>query len=466
MKKIKTLIIALFCMIISLPLIFFNFDENAVSEIDNRELTGNPLKVDYSTSETGFWSTITSYVSDRIGFRNEAIRSYTVLNDKVFGVMEHPIYKYGKDGYVFCSGLSVNEHYGQYHEDFADAILEIQTYCEERDVPFVFVFEPAKPAMFQDKLPEGLNYNREWVDEFLAALDKRDINYVDNTKVLAEKIDEGEVVFNQKFDANHWNKLGGFYGVNSILGNLKKEIDTVHINELFEMNISEKTEYSLPVSDFPIEENVPVIKPKFEPDYSMGDKYREEIELTDYYAFGYVNNELRKKENAPKALVFQGSYMNEYGYDFFANSFSEYIYVHDYQNIFNFDYYFNLFKPDCVVFEAAEYTFNETYFSHELMTDMKLNDSLVDVYDKCEELKREEISRDDIKVEIGNQLTKLSCKLNKADQVWFVAGDEFDMRKREDGYEVTVNTKDYEKSKENMKIYTLDGNVLTEHTIK
>ena len=44
-------------------------------------------------------------------------------------------------------------------------------------------------------------------------------------------------------------------------------------------------------------------------------------------------NEDRKEEGAPKALVFQGSYMNGMGYKFLENSFGEYISVHDYRNI-------------------------------------------------------------------------------------------------------------------------------------
>ena len=71
-------------------------------------------------------------------------------------------------------------------------------------------------------------------------------------------------------------------------------------------------------------------------------------------------------------MVFQGSYLN--GREkYLADRFSEYISIHNYQNIFNIDYYYNIFQPDIVIFEVAEYTINNTYFTLEKMENMKLN---------------------------------------------------------------------------------------------
>ena len=61
-----------------------------MSEIDNRELAVNPL----TNRGEDFTSDLENYVNDRIGFRNEMIYGYTVLNDKLFGKMVHPSYIY------------------------------------------------------------------------------------------------------------------------------------------------------------------------------------------------------------------------------------------------------------------------------------------------------------------------------------------------------------------------------------
>lgn len=59
------------------------------------------------------------------------IRSYTILNDKLFGKMVYPIYSYGKEGYVFGSGLTVDTKFGDYHIAFADMVKKIQDYCDK-----------------------------------------------------------------------------------------------------------------------------------------------------------------------------------------------------------------------------------------------------------------------------------------------------------------------------------------------
>lgn len=46
MKKIKIGTIIIFALLLFIPLYKFNFQENAVSEIDNRMLTENPFCAD------------------------------------------------------------------------------------------------------------------------------------------------------------------------------------------------------------------------------------------------------------------------------------------------------------------------------------------------------------------------------------------------------------------------------------
>ena len=68
------------------------------------------------------------------------------------------LYEYGKDGYVF-SKQKANIKLTDYHIAFADMLAEIQNYCEQRDVPFLFVFDPEKAAVYTDELHEGINYD-------------------------------------------------------------------------------------------------------------------------------------------------------------------------------------------------------------------------------------------------------------------------------------------------------------------
>ena len=80
MKKLQIVFIALLFVLLALPLAFFNWEENVVSEIDNRQLTNNPFG---PNAEPGadLTASLESYVQDRIGFRDEMILGYTLLND-------------------------------------------------------------------------------------------------------------------------------------------------------------------------------------------------------------------------------------------------------------------------------------------------------------------------------------------------------------------------------------------------
>ena len=69
---------------------------------------------------------------------------------------------------------------------------------------------PSETTVLQEELEEGWNYDNRWVQQFLKELDQREIHYVDNTEILEEKTEEGEAVFNKKYDGGHgmnWGRL-------------------------------------------------------------------------------------------------------------------------------------------------------------------------------------------------------------------------------------------------------------------
>lgn len=463
MKLIKEIAILIFAIIVFIPVVAFNFESDAISEIDNRELTENPFSKESMENGNGLKTNIENYVNDRIGFRDEMISAYTEMNDTVFHKMVHPSYTYGKEGYVFPAEFNMGVTYTDFHESFVDMIADIQKYCEDRNVPFVFVFEPAKPSVLTEYIPDGVNYDRTWVDEFCKALDEKNINYVDNTELLIEKTKEGEKVFNKKYDANHWNDLGAYYGTNAILERLKNEIPTIHVNKKSELEVSSEMQISLPVSKFEIRESVPLITLDLSGIDNLTSKYSDEIELDKQHrGFGYYRNNKRLKEGAPKSLVFQGSYMNNFGTKYFENSFGEYIHVHDYQNILNFQYYYNIFKPDCVVFEVAEYTLNDAYFNFERMKTFELNPRVSDVEAIADDVLKLSLDDEQVSVQRGESLTKIIWKNSGTyENLWLLLDDEYDMRKVEEGWEVTVLTEKYDRYKDNMNIVSYDGKTIT-----
>lgn len=446
MKKIKVITLFIFSIIILLPLCKFNFKENSSSSIDNRMLANNPFTKDFLQHPRGLISNIENYLNDRIGFRDQMIKTYTIMNDKLFAKMVHPSYTYGKDGYIFGAGLTtIDNQYSDFHDSFVNMVEKIQQYCSERNIPFLFVFNPAKPAIYSEYIADGVNYSRAWVDQLFAKLQEKKVNYLDNTLVFKEKKEAGEIIFNKMYDANHWNDLGAYYGTNAIISKLQQYFPNLQQNNLDDLVLSEDRMTSLPVSEFPIDELVPRINIPFDKIENLTDAYKEHLNLDEKYdAFLYLRNENKLYQSKVNALVFQGSYMNHFGYKYLANVFSNYIAIHDYQNIQDFDYYYNIFKPDCVIFELAEYTVKDGYFTQEKMADFKLNPNLNSFKEKFESSEMT-LDKSKIIVEDKKKYKTIIWQIkDDYEYVWLELNSSiYDMKKTDRGYETTILSSNY-----------------------
>lgn len=432
MKKIRIVFISLFFVLLAIPVVTFNWERDVVSEIDNRKLMENPFEAVDEEGKVDVTNNLEDYAQDRIGLRSEMITAYMNINEVLFHEMVHPSYTWGKDGYVFFQPGDKLD-FQEYHLIFAQMVKALQDYCEERGVPFLFAVEPAKMTVLQDKLADGICYDNSWLPQMEEELDRLGVNYIDNTELLYEKTASGEMVFNKQYDAGHWNDLGAFYGTNHILEALSEIQDGVHVNTEDEFETGTEVMTVLPQSEFKIHDEVPVFTRKQEIEELTGD-YDAEVQRNEQYPyFEYTVNAARKKEGAPKALIFQGSYMNVYGAKFLENSFGEYIAVHDYQNVMNLDYYFNIFQPDCVVFEVAEYAILDDYFSFDAMAAMDLNPAL-ESFEKLPETEKK-LTEDMLWVEEGNVLATVYAEGIDASQYAYLemGGKIFELRQQEDG---------------------------------
>lgn len=467
MKQIKFGMLVVFALLLAIPLAAFRWEPGIASEIDNRMLAENPFSAE-ECAKGGDWSTkIENYVNDRIGLREEMITWNTVLNYRLFGKMEHPNYCAGEDGYVFMR-LGLPTEYGEFHEVFVDMVKQIQDYCEARGVPFLFAFEPAKTTTLQEFLPAGYRYDNRWVGRLFEELNARGIRYVDNSPLLREKTEAGEVVFNRKYDAGHWNDLGAYYGVNNILEAMKEDSPRVHVNQWEELAVSQHREATLPVSRVPVNELVPAIS---FPGLEMEDLtavYEPEVKRDpSFQGFYYGINSKRLEEGSPRTLVFQGSYMNGKGAKYLMNALGEYIYVHDYQNIIDFDYYFNIFQPEYVVFEVAEYATTADYFDLERMRAMDLNLRLEDARSLASAEEKRFLPKEEFSTKQGEALTIISWAGGDGSEscVWAELGDTvFDLRRSEaGGWEVTVKNEVWDQYGDSLRIAALAGEILREY---
>lgn len=142
-----------------------------------------------------------------------------------------------------------------------------------------------------------------------------------------------------------------------------------------EFDITTVTETTLPVSHFKISEDVPSFQLKSQYEDLTG-AYAPLVRVDSRYPhFHFYENTAPGSDDLPRTLVFQGSYYNR-GPQFLVSRMSDYIGVHNYANVMNLDYYFNMFQPQAVVFEVAEYTVSDTYFSSQSMRSIDWNPPL------------------------------------------------------------------------------------------
>ena len=413
MKKIKILFLGILCVTLLLPLIKFNFEKNYASPIDNRMLT------EWDLSGGDITEMAESYLNDRVGFRTEAIDIYTELNDKVYGMMVHPTYTYGKEGYVFFQMAFENPD-PVFIDLFCAYLRQVQDYCQEREVPFLYCLNPSKTTIYQQYLPTGYIYQDNLNQMMYEKLEEYGVNYITNEYLLKEK-SETEQVFNVKYDAGHWNDLGAFYGTNHILEEVSKYFPAVKPRDKSEFGIGTVHQDSLSVSHFAIDEDVPAFWDKNQENIEdITENYRSMKLDENYNALFCLVNHKEGAEELPKVLVFQGSYYNE-RLQYMQSAFGEYDAVHNYENFLNFDYYFNIFQPDCVILETAEYATNGAYFSYEMLDNKELNPKL-----DTEKYKEDFISLQDTEYSVtqeGNLVTVSLDLQDKTERGYLLIGD-------------------------------------------
>lgn len=356
MKKLQWILIVLFMAVLIIPVIALNAAPDQVSAIDNRKLADFPT-LSEKKENLDLTAGIESYLSDRVGFRTQMINFYTELHDKLFNVMIHPSYIYGKDGYVFPN-IIPEQHDPDYINDFADFIKKAQTYCDERGVPFLFWINPAKTTIYSEYLPDGVHLSNDRIKLLEQDLKERGVRYIESEPALMEAKKTTQV-FNVKYDAGHWNDTGAFIGFSMMIDELRKDYPTIKPLTKSEFAIAPEHYSTLPVSYFKISDETDGYTP-INPTAQQVDTYNNFIKINAFYPY-FAQFVDPSNSDAPSIMAFRGSYCSQKE-KFMVNQFSETTLIHNYVNILDLDYYYNLFKPDIVLFEVAEYAITDDYF--------------------------------------------------------------------------------------------------------
>lgn len=352
MKKSLLFCICYICLLF-IPALTMNTEKNVVSEIDNTYLPEFELDME-NLGKIG------TYVEKRIGGRNDMILAYELFNYQVFDILVHPMYMYGQDEWVYLNTqeyindyLKINVDY-DYAKQFAEYQLALSEIAEESGAQYLYVLCVDKKTIYPEYFVKGLNPSDgvSRTDVLLEEISKTGINYLCARETLLEAKESGVQVYNQKYDAGHWNEDGAFLVCQEIYDRLREHDPRIPMLSKEDYNIGTITQKYLLTSEFPINEEVPYYENKTS-NARVDATYDDLVPGTKVFFRHYVNDVV----DSPKALIFRDSYIGDMS-KFFVENFSETTFA-SYSNLTSIDdfrKYLEIFQPDVVIFENAERT--------------------------------------------------------------------------------------------------------------
>lgn len=353
MNKISKILFVLgSALILIIPTLTTNIKPEQMSTFDNRALQEFP-----PLNDKNFRRSVERYTSDRVGLRNEMITAYQYYCAALFHKLVHPSYVYGKGGHIIApwdlvsfQHLDVSE---KYLTTYTDYIENLQKFCNQKNMDFLYVLIPNKETIYPEAFPDGYNVKDQpgRTELILDLLDKKSVEHTTPID-LFNSLKNDHLLYNVKYDAGHWNDTGAFYGHQMIIDHISEKYPEAGHLSLDEFDLTQtKAEY-LAASYFRVNEMVPDYELK-ETDSVLCDEVFDQIAVSSPNQYHYYyKNEALARSGAPKVMIFGDSYLR-YGYKFYLNHCSELVMLHA-EFMPNAEYYISLFQPDFVIYETAE----------------------------------------------------------------------------------------------------------------
>ena len=219
-KTGKILFLATVCAMLLIPAVSINREAYSVSDMDNRVLTYAPeFNIRYLDA---FMAGLNDYVNDRIGFREQVLSSYQIVEDKLFHYLAHPLYEYGKDDWIMTKEwdsiqtfhLDLEEGYA---DRFAALMKDAQEISQEHGADFMFWLITNKETVYPEYMPSFEVY-----DSYKRVPRLYDhIKANSSVKIAFPKAELKNIT--RYYDSyyrydSHWNYVGSFIGVQAMYG--------------------------------------------------------------------------------------------------------------------------------------------------------------------------------------------------------------------------------------------------------
>lgn len=381
-KHFSVLMIIIFVIIITTPLIFINKDSDKVSVLENKKLASFPKTFTKNNKlNSSFINEFETYINDNIGFKQEIVIGDIAFSYRLFNKLKMPNYIIGENENLFYTSNGVDIETIQGKNFFSESILKtlsqsitnMQNYFENNDANFYMMTIPNKenvyPELYSKEVKKISSKSRiDLLSEYM--LKNTDVNIL-NVKDALKENKGTEMLYYKNYDCTHWNMNGAFIGYSQIMNRIKEEYPELYILEKDDFNITtEKTKgsfvqlSSLEIINKAMSFDDTIFKYNLKNGYhtklSTDEPDGIELDVNDKY-FHYVNS----NSELPSILIIGDSYLYSNLLPILAESFSN-LYFINFTSVQELITLQDTIKADIVLYEFVERMYYEGIYN-ELM---------------------------------------------------------------------------------------------------
>lgn len=229
-KASKNIFIIIFILMLFIPLFCTNLKKDAISEIENRNLTNFP-ELYVGGINKGYITDFENWFNDNVGFRELLFKINSKIQYNVFNNSSIEKVIVGRKGWLFYTGsnnieIATGEYPNFGEEELKDICqkqIGIQKRLAEQDIEYVLFLPPSKVSIYPEYLRGNFAVTQTPADILADYLEEHSDIKVIRIKpaLLEEKENADNNLLFFKTDS-HWNAYGCYIGYNAIVDKLNE----------------------------------------------------------------------------------------------------------------------------------------------------------------------------------------------------------------------------------------------------
>lgn len=234
------ILVIIFALIISIPLMLINRDPNKISVLENRKLAALPsIRTQDGKANTSFITQFEDYINDNIGFKQRAVEADVALNYKIFGKLKVPGFMIGSDGHVYYenNGVGISTYQGvnslnsEMLKTAAECFSAMGRYFQNRGASFFVMTIPNKENIYPEYYPKTINRFSDKTDLDLLTEYLQNNTNLDAFSVKSELLQQknNELLYFRNLDSTHWNGNGAFVGYSKLMEEIKNKFPNIKV---------------------------------------------------------------------------------------------------------------------------------------------------------------------------------------------------------------------------------------------